>query len=60
LPVTVPKGGVLADMEETREAMEVDMAPVKMAHDRPATHVAVWDTCPVIAHKVKSATTVVK
>jgi len=59
LPVTAPKA-VLVDMEETKEAMEVDMVPVKTAHDRPATHVAVWDTCPVIVHKVKSATTVVK
>ncbi|KAM3086933.1 hypothetical protein ACMFMF_000865 [Clarireedia jacksonii] len=59
LLVTVPKV-VLVDMGETKEAMEVDMVLVKTVHDRPATHVVVWDTCPVIAHKVKNATTVVK
>jgi len=59
LPVTAPKA-VLVDMEDNKEAMEVDMVLVKTDHDRPATHVAAWDTCPVIVHRAKSATTVVK
>lgn len=58
LLVTAPK--VVVDTEETKEAMVVDIVHVQTAHDRPATHVVVWDTCPVIAHKVRSVTTVVK
>jgi len=52
---------VAVDMELNKVGMVEDLVVVAVvAEDKLATHVAVTDTCPAIAPKVKSATTVVR